>query len=248
MSGAKPLYLSAALILEEGFPLATTLARDKSVLRHLARQFAAGLVEKQYLAVVIGRHQVVPLLEKGKQLLFSNGDVLVGGLSLVLAACQYPPGLLDHSVGAEQDPTLASPAEASLARVRALLARAETISDVVALEGELARRQSDLEALQARQRVLDDAAVQTHHAGSRIDLIADVDRSRSERTFQRMPVRRVRRKIATRSGRYFPAAVVAHASSACFKSAIKSSEFSIPQDMRIMLSEIPNAFRSSGEQ
>jgi hypothetical protein len=38
-----------------------------------------------FLAVVIGRHQVVPLLEKGKQLLFSNGDVLVGGLSLVLA-------------------------------------------------------------------------------------------------------------------------------------------------------------------
>ena len=31
------------------------LARDKSVLRHLARQFAEGLVEKQYLAVVIGR-------------------------------------------------------------------------------------------------------------------------------------------------------------------------------------------------
>jgi alkaline phosphatase D len=39
------------------------------------------------------------------------------GLSLVLAACQYPPGLLDHSVGAEQDPTLASPAESSLARL-----------------------------------------------------------------------------------------------------------------------------------
>ncbi len=51
-------------------------------------------------------------------------------------------------------------AEASLARVRALLARAETISDVVALEGELARRQADLEALQARQRVLDDQTAQ----------------------------------------------------------------------------------------
>jgi 23S rRNA pseudouridine1911/1915/1917 synthase len=31
------------------------LARDKAVLRHLARQFAQGLVEKQYLAVVTGR-------------------------------------------------------------------------------------------------------------------------------------------------------------------------------------------------
>jgi hypothetical protein len=49
-----------------------------------------------------------------------------------------------------------SSAEASLARVRTLLARAETISDVVALESELARRQADLEALQARQRVLAD--------------------------------------------------------------------------------------------
>jgi hypothetical protein len=38
-----------------------------------------------FLAVVVGRRQVVPLLEQGKQLLFSNGDVLVGGLSLVLA-------------------------------------------------------------------------------------------------------------------------------------------------------------------
>ena len=31
------------------------LARDKPTLRHLARQFAEGLVEKQYLAVVTGR-------------------------------------------------------------------------------------------------------------------------------------------------------------------------------------------------
>jgi hypothetical protein len=51
-------------------------------------------------------------------------------------------------------------AEASLARVRALLTRAESIADVVALEGELARRQADLEALQARQRVLDDQTAQ----------------------------------------------------------------------------------------
>jgi hypothetical protein len=41
-------------------------------------------------------------------------------MSFVLAACQYPPGLLDHSVGAEQDPSLASPAEAAMARLVAL--------------------------------------------------------------------------------------------------------------------------------
>ena len=38
-----------------------------------------------FLAVLLGRQQVVPLLEQGKQLLFARGDLLVGGLSLVLA-------------------------------------------------------------------------------------------------------------------------------------------------------------------
>jgi hypothetical protein len=33
----------------------------------------------------VGRTQVLPLLERGKQLLFARGDLLVGGLSLVLA-------------------------------------------------------------------------------------------------------------------------------------------------------------------
>ena len=47
-------------------------------------------------------------------------------------------------------------ARASLARVRALMERATTIADIVALEGELAQRQGDLEALEARQRVLAD--------------------------------------------------------------------------------------------
>ena len=38
-----------------------------------------------FAAVLIGRQQVLPLLEKGKQLLFAKGDLVVGGLSLVLA-------------------------------------------------------------------------------------------------------------------------------------------------------------------
>ena len=38
-----------------------------------------------FLAVLIGREQVLPLLERGKTLLFNKGDLLVGGLSLVLA-------------------------------------------------------------------------------------------------------------------------------------------------------------------
>lgn len=39
------------------------------------------------------------------------------GLSLLLAACQFPPGMLDVSRGAERDPALASPAEAAMARM-----------------------------------------------------------------------------------------------------------------------------------
>lgn len=38
-----------------------------------------------FLAVLLGRDQVLPLLEHGKRLLFARGDLLVGGLSLALA-------------------------------------------------------------------------------------------------------------------------------------------------------------------
>ncbi|MDA8435016.1 MAG: DUF4349 domain-containing protein [Actinomycetales bacterium] len=51
-------------------------------------------------------------------------------------------------------------AEASLARVRALMTRATSIGDVVALEGELSKRQADLEALEASQRALADQTAQ----------------------------------------------------------------------------------------
>ncbi|NAZ76923.1 DUF4349 domain-containing protein, partial [Kineococcus sp. T13] len=47
-------------------------------------------------------------------------------------------------------------AQAVLATFRERLPQATTIPDVLALEGEIARRQADLEALQARQRVLAD--------------------------------------------------------------------------------------------
>lgn len=44
--------------------------------------------------------------------------------------------------------------QASIARVRAILSRADRIGDVVSVEGELSRRVTELEALQARQRAL----------------------------------------------------------------------------------------------
>ena len=51
-------------------------------------------------------------------------------------------------------------AQASLARVRALMSKATSVGDVVTLEGELSRREADLEALQARQRTFADQSAQ----------------------------------------------------------------------------------------
>lgn len=45
-------------------------------------------------------------------------------------------------------------AQAGVARLQALLSRATTVGDVVSVEGELTRRQADLEALQAQQKQL----------------------------------------------------------------------------------------------
>lgn len=45
--------------------------------------------------------------------------------------------------------------QASVARVRTLLAQARTVGEVVAVESELTKREADLESLQARQRALD---------------------------------------------------------------------------------------------
>ena len=47
---------------------------------------------------------------------------------------------------------------ASVARVRALLVRASSLQDVVLLESEMSKRESDLEALEARQATLSDQA------------------------------------------------------------------------------------------
>ena len=64
----------------------------------------------------------------------------------------------------------------------------------------------------------------------RIDFVANVDGAGAEGT---------RRGLLWR---------ITHALRACSKSAIRSSVFSIPQAIRIMLSSIPNVTRSSGVQ
>ena len=94
-----PLLLGASCALEVISPddlflfakaasalLATGLNRVQEALFTAGFTVAASLaLLLPFLAVLLGRQQVVPLLERGKQLLFARGDLLVGGLSLVLA-------------------------------------------------------------------------------------------------------------------------------------------------------------------
>lgn len=56
-------------------------------------------------------------------LVLRPGAVDEAGLSFIVAACQYPPGLLDHSPDGLERPGRASPAEASLARLVAFCRR-----------------------------------------------------------------------------------------------------------------------------
>ena len=66
--------------------LAAGLNRVQEVLYTAGFSLAASVaLLLPFMAVLIGRDRVVPLLETGKQLLFARGDLLVGGLSLVLA-------------------------------------------------------------------------------------------------------------------------------------------------------------------
>lgn len=62
----------------------------------LAASFALLL---PFVAVIMGRQQVLPVLERGKQLLFAKGDLLVGGLSLVLAGYLGWQGIEGLSLG-----------------------------------------------------------------------------------------------------------------------------------------------------
>jgi hypothetical protein len=98
-----------------------------------------------------------------------------GGDAHATLVLKVPPGRMDavldqlSRLGAEQSRTSSTQdvtedvadigsrvatMQASIARVRAILSRAEKIGDVVAVEGELSKRTTELESLQARQRAL----------------------------------------------------------------------------------------------
>ena len=94
-----------------------------------------------------------------------------GTLVLRIPAAKFTPTLEQlKGLGDEEDRTITAQdvtdqvvdvqarlnnAEASVDRIRALLAKATTIGEITSLESELSRRLSDLESLQARKRKLD---------------------------------------------------------------------------------------------
>ncbi|WP_327006330.1 DUF4349 domain-containing protein [Dactylosporangium sp. NBC_01737] len=94
-----------------------------------------------------------------------------GTLVLRIPAAKFTPTLEQlKDLGDEEDRTITAQdvtdqvvdvqarlnnAEASVDRIRALLAKATTIGEITSLESELSRRLSDLESLQARKRKLD---------------------------------------------------------------------------------------------
>jgi len=94
-----PLLLGASCALEVVSPddlflfaktasalLSSGLTRLQEVLYTSAFTLAcSAALLLPFLAVLVGREKVIPLLERGKALLFAKGDLLVGGLSLVLA-------------------------------------------------------------------------------------------------------------------------------------------------------------------
>jgi hypothetical protein len=74
-------------------------------------------------------------------------------------------------------------AQASVDRVRTLLARAQTISEIVALESELSRREADLESLKGRKRKLDDLAALSTITATLLGPHAQADRAKPETGF-----------------------------------------------------------------
>ena len=68
-----------------GVVLAADLPAGQELVGMLLFSAAASvLMLMPLMATVISREQVLPMLEQGKQLLFSHGDVAVGGMSLAL--------------------------------------------------------------------------------------------------------------------------------------------------------------------
>ena len=106
------LYLEPRAVAMEGERQGVMHALDDAELR---RQVEWALDELFTLPAHRWAHGFVP--SPGEPLAQAEAAGEADGVCLVVAACQYPPGILDVSPGCELDPTQAGPALAAMARM-----------------------------------------------------------------------------------------------------------------------------------
>ncbi|MCZ0981677.1 DUF4349 domain-containing protein [Streptomyces diastatochromogenes] len=130
--------------------------KDASKALDTARRVAAeagGRVENESTERVEGSHLGSLIVLRVPQERYDSVLAALSGTGRLLDRKAEAKDVTDQVVDVES--RIASQ-RASVARVRALMDRAEKLSDVVTLEGELSRRQADLEALLAQQASLKD--------------------------------------------------------------------------------------------
>ncbi|MFJ2024889.1 DUF4349 domain-containing protein [Streptomyces sp. NPDC087897] len=145
--GASHVVRTATLSVEvRSVPKAVAAART-------AAEGAGGLVASENTERLDDTYETSHLVLRVPQERF--GEVLreLSGSGKLLSRTSNAKDVTDQVVDVE---SRISTQRASVARVRELMDKAEKISDVVALEGELSSRQSDLESLLAQQASLKD--------------------------------------------------------------------------------------------
>ncbi|MFF0478142.1 DUF4349 domain-containing protein [Streptomyces sp. NPDC004284] len=130
--------------------------KDASKALDTARRVAAdagGHVENESTERVEGTHLGSLIVLRVPQERYDSVLAALSGTGKLLDRKAEAKDVTDQVVDVE---SRIATQRASVARVRALMDRAEKLSDVVTLEGELSRRQADLEALLAQQASLKD--------------------------------------------------------------------------------------------
>ncbi|MEU1127678.1 DUF4349 domain-containing protein, partial [Streptomyces sp. NPDC005899] len=118
-----------------------------------AAEGAGGLVGDERTERVDGTHETSHLVLRVPQDRYGSVLRTLEGSGKLLSRTSGAKDVTGQVVDAE---SRISTQRASVARVRALMDKAEKLSDVVTLEGELSSRQADLEALLAQRASLED--------------------------------------------------------------------------------------------
>ncbi|MEU0621895.1 DUF4349 domain-containing protein [Streptomyces rubiginosohelvolus] len=145
--GGTHVIRTATLSVEvKSVPKAVAAARG-------AAEGAGGLVASENTERLDGTYETSHLVLRVPQERFQEVLRELAGSGKLLSRTSNAKDVTDQVVDVD---SRISTQRASVARVRELMDQAEKISDVVALEGELSSRQSDLESLLAQQASLKD--------------------------------------------------------------------------------------------